>query len=58
LIHQEYFFLIEPDTSGHNNFNNSKVIVHIKQPLKHIESMIDKTEPRNLIFGMPVFIEG
>ncbi|TNV84769.1 hypothetical protein FGO68_gene16079 [Halteria grandinella] len=56
LIDQEYFILIEPEYNGRQD--ESRVKVHIKQPLKHIESVIDKTEPRNLNFGYPVFTKG
>jgi hypothetical protein len=61
----EYFILIEPDFSQltqdtvHqvNAASHYRVKVHIKQPLKHIESIIDKTEPRNLNIGFPVFLK-
>ena len=52
LIDQDYFVLIEPDFSNSNEY---KVRVHAKVALKHVESMIDKIEPRNLIIGIVTF---
>ena len=52
LVDQDFFILIEPDFSKNEEY---RVRVHIKQPLKTVESMIDRTEPRNLIIGFATF---
>jgi hypothetical protein len=41
--------LVEPDFSKNGEY---RVRVHVKQPLKFVESMIDRTEPRNLIIDL------
>ena len=55
IIDQDFFFLVEPDFSKTGEYN---VKVHIKQPLKMVESMIDRTEPRNLIVGLVILQKG
>jgi|LauGreDrversion4_2_1035121.scaffolds.fasta_scaffold103112_2 hypothetical protein len=50
IVDEEYFMLVEPDFSSING--QYKVKIHIKQPLKLVEAMIDKSEPRNLIVGL------
>lgn len=55
IIDQDFFFLVEPDFSKTGEY---KVKVHIKQPLKMVESMIDRTEPRNLIVGLVILQKG
>lgn len=52
LVDQDYFILIEPDFGKNDDY---KVKVHKKVPLKQIESMIDRNEPRNLIMGFAIF---
>lgn len=52
LVDQDYFILIEPDFSHNDEY---RVKVHVKVPLKHVESMIDRTEPKNLIIGFATF---
>lgn len=52
LVDQEFFILIEPDFSKTDDY---RVKVHVKVPLKHVEAMIDRTEPRNLIVGFATF---
>lgn len=52
LIDQDYFIIIEPDFSHNEDY---KIKVHLKVPLKHIETMIDRTEPKNLIVGFATF---
>ena len=52
LVDQDYFILVEPDFSTNQGF---RMKIHVKQPLKHVESMIDRTEPRNLIVGFATF---
>lgn len=52
LVDQDFFILIEPDLGKADEY---KVKVHRKIPLKHVESMIDRTEPRNLIMGFATF---
>jgi hypothetical protein len=52
LVDQDFFILIEPDF---NKSDEYKVKVHKMVPLKHVESMIDRTEPRNLIMGFATF---
>ena len=52
LVDQDYFVLVEPDLTRHEEY---RVRVHIKQPLKQVESMIDRTEPRNLIIGFAIY---
>ena len=44
--------MIEPDI---NKSEEYKVKVHKKVPLRHVESMIDRIEPRNLILGFASF---
>ncbi len=51
IIDQDFFFLVEPDFSKNGEY---RVKVHIKQPLKMVESMIDRNEPRNLIVGLVI----
>jgi hypothetical protein len=51
IIDQDFFLLVEPDFSKNGEY---RVKVHIKQPLKMVESMIDRTEPRNLIIGLVI----
>lgn len=52
LVDQDFFIIIEPDFSQNNEY---RVKVQVKVPLKHVESMIDRTEPRNLIVGFATF---
>ena len=52
LVDQDFFILIEPDF---NKSEEYRVKVHNKIPLKLVESMIDRTEPRNLVIGFAVF---
>lgn len=52
LDDQDYFILIEPDF---NKSEEYKVKVHKKVPLKLVESMIDRIDPRNLILGFATF---
>ncbi len=49
IIDPDFFLLVEPDFSKNGEY---RVKVHIKQPLKMVESMIDRNEPRNLIVGL------
>jgi len=51
LVDPDYLILIEPEM----NHIDYKCKVHFKVPLKHIESMIDKMEPRNLVVGYASF---
>ena len=54
MIDPESLILIEPDFSvQHEN----RITIHQKQPLLHVESLIDKTDERNLVIGFPVFKE-
>jgi len=55
IVDQDFFFLVEPDFSKNGEY---RVKVHIKQPLKMVESMIDRTEPRNLIVGLVIVQKG
>jgi hypothetical protein len=52
MIDAEFFILIEPDFSVQNE---NRIIIHQKVPLKHVESLIDRTDQRNLIIGFAVF---
>ncbi len=52
LVDQDFFILIEPEFGKNDEY---KVKVHLKVPLKHIETMIDRTEPKNLIVGFATF---
>ena len=52
MIDPEYLILIEPDFSvQHEN----RITIHQKQPLLHVESLVDKQDERNLVVGFPVF---
>ena len=51
LIDPEFFILIEPDFS---NQTENRIIIHYKVPLKHVESLIDKSDARNLMLGFAV----
>ncbi len=56
IVDEEYFMLVEPDFTALNG--NYKVKIQIKQPLKMVEAMVDKTEPRNLIVGLVTLVKG
>lgn len=56
LADPEYFILIEPEFGKQSD--DYRVLIHVKQPLKQVESMIDRTEPRNLIIGFATFTKG
>ena len=49
IIDPDFFLLVEPDFSKNGEY---RLKVHIKQPLKMVESMIDRNEPRNMIIGL------
>eukprot|EP00347_Sterkiella_histriomuscorum_P015039 403358539 len=51
LVDQDFLILIEPEVSN----TEYKVKVHLKVPLKFVESMIDKREPSNLNMGYAIF---
>jgi len=57
IVDSEFFMLVEPDFTSISG-QNYKVKIHIKQPLKLVEAMIDKTEPRNLIVGLVTLQKG
>jgi len=52
MIDPEFFILIEPDFSV---MNENRIIIHQKIPLRHVESLIDKNDSRNLVIGFAVF---
>ena len=52
MIDAEFFILIEPDFSVQNE---NRIIIHQKVPLKHVESLIDRADQRNLVIGFAVF---
>ena len=52
MIDPEFFILIEPDFSVQNE---NRIIIHQRVPLRHVESLIDKQDARNLIVGYAVF---
>jgi len=52
LSDPEFFLLIEPEQAREGEY---KVKVHLKVILKHVESMVDRNEPRNLIVGFATF---
>jgi hypothetical protein len=57
IVDSEFFMLVEPDFTSISG-QNYKVKIQIKQPLKLVEAMIDKTEPRNLIVGLVTLQKG
>ena len=52
MIDPEFFILIEPDFSVQNE---NRILIHQKVPLRHVESLVDKSDPRNLVIGFAVF---
>lgn len=52
MIDPEFFILIEPDFSVQNE---NRIIIHQKVPLRHVESLIDRSDARNLVIGFAVF---
>jgi hypothetical protein len=52
MIDPEFFILIEPDFSVQNE---NRIIIHQRVPLKHVESLADRDDPRNLNIGFAVF---
>jgi hypothetical protein len=52
IVDEEYFILIEPEIVKMDEY---RVKVHKKTWLKHVECMVDRTEPRNLIVGFAQF---
>ena len=52
MIDPEFFILIEPDFSV---ANENRIAIHQKVPLRHVESLVDKTDSRNLVIGFAVF---
>lgn len=52
MIDPEFFILIEPDFSIQNEH---RIIIQLKVPLQHVETVIDKDDPRNLNVGFAVF---
>lgn len=52
MIDPEFFILIEPDFTVQNE---NRIIIHQKVPLKYVESLVDKSDPRNLVIGFAVF---
>ena len=50
IVDEEFFMLVEPDFTSFSG--QYKVKIQIKQPIKMVEAMVDKTEPRNLIVGL------
>tara|TARA_B110000285_G_scaffold149054_1_gene166389 strand:- start:278 stop:475 length:198 start_codon:yes stop_codon:yes gene_type:complete len=54
MIDPEFFILIEPDFAIQNE---NRIMIHQKIPLRHVESLVDKSDPRNLVIGFAVFFE-
>lgn len=54
MIDPEFFILIEPDFSVKNE---NRIVIHQKVPLRHVESMVDKGDDRNLQIGFAVFFQ-
>ena len=52
MIDPEFFILIEPDYSVQNQ---NRIVIHQHIPLRHVESLIDKNDARNLVIGFAVF---
>jgi hypothetical protein len=52
MIDPEFFILIEPDFSV---VGEHRIIIHQKVPLRHVESLIDRNDSRNLVIGFAVF---
>lgn len=54
MIDPEFFILIEPDFTVSNE---NRIIIHQKVPLRHVESLVDKQDQRNLVIGFAVFMQ-
>jgi|JI10StandDraft_1071094.scaffolds.fasta_scaffold2798097_1 hypothetical protein len=52
LLDPEYFLLVEPDFSQGDEY---KIKVHQKMSLKHVESIVDRMENRNLCMAFAHF---